>query len=336
MEITSKLNHSYSTNRRLGKEEPIFSTQMTNDKLQVSLFLSPNLMRKAEGGLRKHGYFKYSTHEYLDNKPLNVIPLVTIITVVFNGEKHIEQTIKSVLSQTYDNVEYIIIDGGSTDRTVDIIAQYDTAIDYWVSELDQGLYFAMNKGISLATGDIIGILNVGDFYECDAIQNSINYFVNNQADYTYGKVVLVNEDGDKCGTFSPIPKHKIGQAIYYVQPYPHISAFFRRNVYLQEGGFDTNYKVSADHEFSLRVHTKKYRGIDSGVVIGFVRPAGLSGSANSTKESMEIAIKYGKNKIYVYALYRFYVMNRYLASILPNFIVLLIKKIKGSRFQSVS
>lgn len=330
------LNQSYSTTRMLTQEKPSCSQDTENYKIKPSLFLESNLMRKGEGGLRTHGYFKNRCNEYFDDKPIKIIPLVTIITVVFNGEKYIEQTIKSVLNQSYDNVEYIIVDGGSTDQTVDIIRQYDTAIDYWVSEPDEGLYFAMNKGLSLATGNIIGILNVGDLYEYHAIKNSVDCIVNTQADYTYGKVCLVDEDGNEFGIFSPITINKIDKAIYYVQPYPHISAFFLRRVYLKEGGFDTNYQVSADHEFSLRIHTKKYKGINTDIVIGLIRPAGLSGSVKSTKESMEIAIRYGKNKIYVYGLYSLYVINRYLAAILPKFIVSWIKKIKGSRFQWIS
>lgn len=117
------------------------------------LFLPPNPDRKGEGGLRTKGYFK---------KSLPDMPLITVITVVFNGEKYLEETIKSVTNQTYDNVEYIIIDGGSTDETLDIIRQYAGQIDYWVSEKDQGIYDAMNKGIGLASGAFIHHLNIGD------------------------------------------------------------------------------------------------------------------------------------------------------------------------------
>ncbi|MDJ0561528.1 MAG: glycosyltransferase, partial [Microcystis sp. M53599_WE4] len=117
------LNHNFSTTRKL-----------TSDPLQYPILYPPNLERKGEGGLRSQGYFKQSYDEasgLSDNLPL---PLVTIITVVFNGEKHLEQTIQSVINQTYDNVEYIVIDGGSTDGTVDIIRKYENQIDYWVSE----------------------------------------------------------------------------------------------------------------------------------------------------------------------------------------------------------
>jgi len=89
---------------------------------------------------------------------------ITVITVVFNGKEFIEKTIRSVINQAYSNIEYIVIDGGSTDGTVDIIRKYEHAIDYWVSEADGGIYDAMNKGISLASGDWVNFMNAGDFF----------------------------------------------------------------------------------------------------------------------------------------------------------------------------
>jgi glycosyltransferase involved in cell wall biosynthesis len=111
--------------------------------------------KMTEGGLRINGKYKSGTRE---------MPLVSIITVVLNGAKYIEQTIKSILDQNYANIEYIIVDGGSTDGTLEILKRYNDKIDYWVSERDKGIYFAMNKGISFAKGELIGILNADDFY----------------------------------------------------------------------------------------------------------------------------------------------------------------------------
>ena len=107
----------------------------------------------SEGGLRIKGSFKNDQ----DNKPL-----ISVITIVFNDEKSIEETVSSVLSQAYSNLEYIIIDGGSTDNTLNIIKEYESSIDYWISEKDSGIYDAMNKGCSLAYGSGIIFLNSGD------------------------------------------------------------------------------------------------------------------------------------------------------------------------------
>ena len=117
---------------------------------------------KKEGGLKTKGYIKDSTHEK---------PLITIVTVVYNGQEHLEETILSVVNQTYSNIEFIIIDGGSTDNTIDIIHKYEHAIDYWISEKDEGIYDAMNKASELAKGKWINYMNCGDSF-CKLTKNS--------------------------------------------------------------------------------------------------------------------------------------------------------------------
>lgn len=126
-----------------------------------------------------------------DNKPL-----ISIITVVYNGEKHLEETILSVLNQTYDNIEYIIIDGGSTDGTVEIIKKYEERIDYWVSERDSGIYDAMNKGIDVVSGEWINFMNVGDSFFDDNVLDVVftkNKFENIDVIYGNHKVVYPNK-----------------------------------------------------------------------------------------------------------------------------------------------
>ncbi|HBH60782.1 MAG TPA: glycosyltransferase, partial [Nitrospiraceae bacterium] len=110
-----------------------------------------------EGGLRVNGEFHKKSYQEK--------PLISVITITLNTAHTLDTAIQSVLNQTYDNIEYIIIDGGSTDDTLKIIRKYEARIDYWVSEPDRGIYDAMNKGIVLATGELIGMLNAGDYYE---------------------------------------------------------------------------------------------------------------------------------------------------------------------------
>ncbi len=132
--------------------------------------------RRAEGGLRLAGKYKHS----LPDKPL-----ITIVTVVYNNEETLERCINSVLEQKYDNIEYIIIDGGSTDGTLEIIKKYQNSIDYFVSEPDDGIYNAMNKGISLSAGNYLCFLNSDDYYSNDFISESVKMSMRTNADIIY-------------------------------------------------------------------------------------------------------------------------------------------------------
>ncbi len=175
------LDKDYSTTKLLSKEKPIVE-KSPEDKFETILSLPVGENRNGEGGLRIKGYFKHSyklingqwwiidrlgnpleevknSNSIVDSSFTN-LPLVTVITVVLNGMGYLEKTIQSVINQTYPNVEYIIIDGGSTDGTLDIIKKYEDQISYWVSEQDNGIYDAMNKGIDVATGDYIQFLKL--------------------------------------------------------------------------------------------------------------------------------------------------------------------------------
>lgn len=142
----------YSTTRLLVTNKPKCFDSLKDGA--ITLLKTPSNEKKiAEGGLRCKGFFKSSSKKN---------PLVTVVTVVFNDKDNLEKTINSVISQDYQNVEYIIVDGGSTDGTLEIIQKYEFAIDYWVSEPDGGIYDAMNKGIDLGSGDWINFMNSGD------------------------------------------------------------------------------------------------------------------------------------------------------------------------------
>ena len=144
-------------------------------------------MVNSEGGSRLLGHIKKSSKSK---------PLVSIITVVFNGDQHLEKTIQSIINQTYDNVEYIIIDGGSTDRSIDIIKKYNSQIDYWVSEQDNGIGEAFNKGVKVAKGDYINFQGDGDGFITDNILERI--FTNidsNKNIFLSSRVQRVDIDG---------------------------------------------------------------------------------------------------------------------------------------------
>jgi glycosyltransferase involved in cell wall biosynthesis len=144
----------FSTTRHLTTEKPAcFDTPVNGFP---TLLRTPDSEHKiADGGLRLQEQFKISS----DAKPL-----ITVVTVVYNRAELLEDTIKNVIEQSYDNIEYIIVDGGSTDGTLEVIRKYEHAIDYWVSEPDKGIFGAMNKGIDLGSGQWINFMNAGDYF----------------------------------------------------------------------------------------------------------------------------------------------------------------------------
>ena len=249
MSNTICLDERYSTTKLLTKKKPEI-VKNGEGKFQSVLFLPEAEGRKGEGGLRAKGYFKKS---YEDK------PLVSIVTVVYNGEKFLEETIQSVISQTYENVEYIIIDGGSTDGTLDIIKRYEDKIDYWISEKDKGIYDAMNKGIDVASGEIMGLINADDWYEKDTIDMVIKkYSGDKNFDIFHGNLNYINKS-EKI--YKPNFSHRKmllqGMSLY------HPTCFVKRSIY-EEEKFDVNYQLAADYKliFSMMLKEKKFCYID--------------------------------------------------------------------------
>ena len=177
---------------------------------------------------------------------------LTIITIVKNSENTLKKAIDSVLNQTYDNIEYILIDGCSTDGTVDIIQSFGSKIDKFICELDDGIYDAYNKGISLSTGDVIGFLNADDFYiSTDTLSHVMDVFDLEESDIVYGDLQYENWDGKKLriwksSTFKPI-KLNFG----WMPPHPAL--FIKKSVYLKYGVFNKKYQISGDYDFIMRV-----------------------------------------------------------------------------------
>ena len=178
---------------------------------------------------------------------------VSIITIVYNNSECIEDCINSVLKQTYPNVEYIIIDGGSKDNTVEIINKYKDKISYFVSEKDNGLYDALNKGIEAATGDIIGILHSDDlFFYDDTLSNIVSVFEKSNADLVYAKGQYV--DRTNINLVKRIYPSKPFKKIYlYFGWIPlHTTIYVKKEIFDNYGKYQTNYKIASDYEISLR------------------------------------------------------------------------------------
>ena len=176
-------------------------------------------------------------------------PLVSVITVVYNASKTLEQTILSVINQTYATIEYIIIDGGSTDGTIDILKKYNKNISFWSSEPDKGLYDAMNKGILHAKGEIIGMINSDDWYELNAVELIVKSYTENPNKCIFhGDRFDILEDGSKrVKKFHP-SKFKF---LYYGMTYNHPSMFVSKKIYENEL-YNTNLKSLSDYEFVLK------------------------------------------------------------------------------------
>ena len=175
-------------------------------------------------------------------------PKVSIITVVYNGTTHLEQTIQGVLKQSYDNIEYIIIDGGSTDGTLEIIEKYNTQITYWVSEPDGGIYDAMNKGIAKATGEIVGLINADDWYEKDAVSVVVDKFEKENVDVVHGSMRIVKENAEHFVKSAASDLDHLSKGMLLNHP----TVFAKRALYEAYGGFDTTYRIVADWEMMMR------------------------------------------------------------------------------------
>ena len=182
---------------------------------------------------------------------------ISIITVVWNNASTIKDAINSVLNQTYSNIEYIIIDGASTDGTVEIVQSYGEKIDKFISEKDKGLYDAMNKGLSFATGNIIGILNSDDFYINEfVIEKIVKEFEKKQVDSVYADLVFVRPKNlDKTVRYYDSSYFDPDKFAYGWMP-AHPSFFVRKEIYEKYGVFKTDYKIAADYELLTRFLAK--------------------------------------------------------------------------------
>lgn len=177
---------------------------------------------------------------------------ISIITVCYNAAATLETTLLSVLNQTYRDVEYLIIDGGSTDGTVDIIRKYEHRIAKWISEPDRGIYDAMNKGIMMATGDVIGILNSDDFYTSTDILSTVADGIQ-QYDAVYADIHYVDPADltRPVRHYSSAPFRRWKMRLGFMPAHP--SFYCRRSVYTRFGLFDLDFKVAADFEQLLRL-----------------------------------------------------------------------------------
>lgn len=214
---------------------------------------------------------------------------ISIITVCLNSEQTIEQTIHSVIDQNDLDYEYIIIDGGSEDGTLDIIQRYREEISIVISEPDKGLYDAMNKGIALASGDIIGIINSDDWYEPGTLRKVRACFQESDAEVIYGRLHLVS-DNRVVSTLIPSDIEKIR----YEMEIPHPTVFIKKEIYDNYGVFQLKYKIASDYDLMLRLYTSGVKFKYQDEVFSNFRLNGISVQKEKecTKETLTISQSY--------------------------------------------
>ncbi|GAA4333126.1 hypothetical protein GCM10023149_39690 [Mucilaginibacter gynuensis] len=237
-------------------------------------------------------------------KQTNTNPVkVTIITIVYNAEATVEETILSVIGQTYPNIEYIVVDGGSTDGTLAIIEKYRNKISRFVSGPDKGIGDGFNKGIAMATGEWIGMINADDWYTSNAVEVMMDN-VTPQDVVCCGNIMLVGNNG-----FEKEKKSKVGWLNFgmYIM---HPTCFVRREVYKAVGNYDIGLKIAMDFDMFLRIKRKgfKIRYIDSLIV--YMRTAGVSSdTAKMHREELAVMRRHLRGLNYI-SSYVFNYLNR--------------------------
>lgn len=226
-------------------------------------------------------------------------PCISIVTVCLNSAVTLERTLESVKAQTYPDIEHIVIDGGSTDGTVDIISRH-SRIAYWTSEPDRGLYDAMNKGISQAKGDWIHLLNSDDYYvDPGALERIVPHLDESRTNYF--RMLLGKADGSVENYDFPYRKWKL-----YVSAYlPHPAMVISRQQYLEVGLYDLRYSIASDHQLTMRM-VNRYGGkfVPEALVVMTHGGVSARNMLTALEETRDISVEFGMPRILANGLYR--------------------------------
>lgn len=248
----------------------------------------------------------------------NKEPKITIITVCRNSEKFLAETINSIISQTYQNIEHIVIDGASTDSTLDIIKKYSAHIKNWISEADNGMYEAMNKGLDLASGDYILILNSDDLLaNNNTIGDAVFLLGNDRPDYFYGNLIKFKEDKYRKVKLFPVTFKQLLFSTHLTFV-PHPCFFISAKLNQLLGGYNSTYKNVSDYDYVLRaLSEKRSRGRYLNMYISKFRlheeSTYITNAERIYKERMRVLTTYGyfnepyfKRVFVYYSLWAYY------------------------------
>jgi glycosyltransferase involved in cell wall biosynthesis len=257
---------------------------------------------------------RYAQDLRIDSHKGLVGPKVTIITACRNAGPTIEETILSVVNQTYRNVEYIIIDADSEDETRDIIDRHKDFVSIWIREKDAGLYDAWNKGIRNATGEYIGLINADDFYVPTAVESVVRTFEQDKlVGFVYGNLKVINKDSAYWHIEEGRPDYM--QATRFDMLHvPHPTVFVRKVIYDQVGPFDTMYRIASDYEFIRRMATRGIRGSYVPETLAIMRQGGISHTNRiaAFKEVRRISVANGCGHTTAAAVYYFKYVRTFL------------------------
>jgi glycosyltransferase involved in cell wall biosynthesis len=262
-----------------------------------------------EGGLKVKGCIKKS----YKNKPL-----ISIVTVIFNDKGTFEETIKSVINQKYDNIEFIIIDGGSTDGTLDLIKKYEDKIDYWASSKDKGIYDAMNKGVDISSGDWIYFLGADDILY--NVLHKLSIMLDSEYSAVYGDVYMPKRHKLYNGEFNKLK--------LLFNNICHQSIFYNKSVFKRDR-FDLKYKLLSDYAFNIKFFNEKTFKYYPILIARYNDSDGASSSApdlNFKDDKLKIIYKNFEFRYFLF--FGFYKINIYILSILKlkSFVKFFLKK----------
>jgi glycosyltransferase involved in cell wall biosynthesis len=220
--------------------------------------------------------------------------VVTVISVVLNRAASLARTVESVLGQSYAPIDYVIIDGGSSDGTLEVIARYADRLAYWISEPDGGIGEAFNKGLAAAQGAYVALVNADDWLEPDQVERAVEALEATGADFVFGDLIYHDPDGRARHRIRGDPDYasRIGAGMPDVN---HPTMLVRRRVYERIGGFDPRYRFAMDYDWLLRAHRAGLRGTYAPAVVGHMTLAGESDRdyARALGEVRTIAIAHG-------------------------------------------
>lgn len=245
--------------------------------------------------------------------------MISIITATFNSAKTLKDTIQSVLRQTNKDFEYLIIDGGSTDDTIDIVKSYESEFSgrlKWVSEKDQGIYDAMNKGIKMASGDVVGILNSDDYFTSDDILQTVdNAFKSHEIDAIYGDIHFIRDGNpQKCVRYYSSRMFRPFWLRFGFMP-AHPSFYCKREIFDKAGLYSLDYKIGADYEMMVRLFKRhKIKSLYANKDFVTMRTGGAS---NNNVRSRLTLIEEDVKACRVNGIYtnRFFIMLKFLYKI---------------------